>query len=206
MFLLDDVGDFWVGSEAHCEVVCDVVAADGDDGDELEVAFLEDGDAGRGGAEVDDCDAVFDLALTKDGAGGGDWGWDYFFDFDLGKVGDLFEILAIRGEGGDDVCFDLEARADHADWVFDVTLAVEAVAVRDCLEDFAVSGDFASGGDFVDAVEVGLGDFGVDGDHAISFDARDVGAVDADSGLVDFVAAHAFCFSEGVVDGSGWAV
>ena len=70
--------------EADCEVVGEVVAADGKDRGVGDGAFEEDGQFGGAGSDVGYADAQFALVGGEDGLGGGDALVDGVADLEAG--------------------------------------------------------------------------------------------------------------------------
>ena len=95
-----------------------------DNADVLEVALLVNRDAGSSGAQINNSDAIFPLAISDDGASGGNYRWNEAVGLDVGGEGGFFQILTVRSESGDDISAKLEPGTGHAKGILDAALTI----------------------------------------------------------------------------------
>ena len=97
----------------------------------------------------------------------------------------------------------------HAHRVFDIALAVQAIALGEELDDFTVWGQADDGGRLFDTQTVLARDFtvgGTDRYHTLRIKTANVSPVDVDGSLFDSFTRYTFGFGNGVDYGIGHVI
>src|SRR5512146_3551895 len=111
MFQFDGFGDIQVGLEADGQIVGDVLPADGQNGDVLDLAVLKNDQVGGAGADVDQGRAGFFLLAGQNGLGGGQARNGVVGGHNVGLFQCHVEVAQVRRRGGYDVGVDLQPDA-----------------------------------------------------------------------------------------------
>ena len=190
--------------QADGDVVCEVIAADADDGRVPEAAALVDGDVGRPAADVDQRDAELLLVVGQHRLAGGELLDDRLGHRDAGAVHAGDDVLGGALAAGDDVHVDLEARAGHSDRRADAVLFVDHEVLRQYVEDFAAGRQRHRLGRVDRAPHVLARDLAVlprHRDDAAAVESLDVRTGEREMHRVDLDARHQLGFLNRLLDG-----
>ena len=182
-----------------------VVATDCDDGHVPDRSLDEDGHVSRAAANVNHDDAHLTLLRRQHSVAGSQRVEDEAVDLQAGARHGILQVGDAGGERGDDVCFQLQTEAVHADRAAHPFLAVERILARHHVQHLAIvrDGDGARGLQHPAHVFAVDGALARDADHAAVAAGGNVIAGDADKGAVDDVAAAAFGLVHGLRDRAG---
>ena len=173
-------------AQAHDDVARHMVAADRQHSRVVHAAFDVERDVRRAAADVREHDALLLLLFVEHRL----------------RTRQRFEdqVLDRAVDAGDDVRLDVEARAEHADGIRDVVLAIDDVIARDDVDDFAVRRDADDARAIEDARHVVRHDGARavrDRDDAAIVKARDMLPGDANVRRMDARAARPFRLLDG---------
>ncbi len=191
------------GAEPDGDVVRHVRRTHGQDRGMHDAAIGEERDVGRPASDVDQRDAEVQLVVVEDSLSRGQHLDHQVLDTHARLVDTLDDVLHRGQRPGDDVGFDFEPGAGHADRIADPFLTVNDVAAWDDVDDLAIvgNGDRARGVDH--AADVLLPDLAVRTGHrddAATVLAEDVCAGHADEGRLELVATHSLRGIDRVAD------
>src|SRR5579871_505799 len=131
-------------------------------------AFHENSHVSRAAADVQQDDAQVFFAGSQDGFAGGQRLQNQIIDLDL-RLLDAFDQVLDGGNGArDNMTFDLQPVARHANRVLDALLSIHQIAARDDVNDLAAAGHFDSPRGFNRPADVAGYDFarvGRDSNH-----------------------------------------
>ena len=172
-------------------VVGDVVAADRNRIGVDQVAAVEHRDRGGAAAHVDQRHAEIHLVLHQAGEAGGEGGDAAISDLEMGALDADAEIAHGAGGRRDEMHIDAQPLAVHAARVAHAAAAVDRVADRHGVDQFAVRGLGRQMNLAQNAADIAIGHFvAADGDLDAESVRGRVAAADADHDLLDPFAAH----------------
>src|ERR1700736_182149 len=181
------------GAQPDGDIARHVRRAYGQDRGVHHAAVGEERDVGRATADIDQGHAQVQLIVVEDGLGRGQHLHHQVLDAHARLVDTLDNVLHRGQRPGDDVGFDFEPGAGHADRIPDPFLTVDDVAAWDDVDDLAIVGDGDRARGVDHPADVVLPDLAVRTGHRddpTAVLAEDVGAGHADEGRLELVATH----------------
>ena len=173
-----------------------------DGAEEADLLLVENREIGRPGAHLDERDAQLLLLVGDDGEGARER-----FEHELphlvaGPLDRLAEIERRRGADRDQIHLGLEAHATHSDRIADTGVAVDAILLRNRVEQLAIRGNRLRAGHFVGALDVGARHLvAIHGDDARAVHRLDVLARDSRVHAIHLHARHSLGLAHRFLDG-----